>query len=417
MVEYRKDILPSGLTVVTERVPGIRSVTIGVWVKVGSRHEREGELGLAHFLEHMMFKGTKNRDARAIALSLESVGGHLDAFTSKEYSCYYSRVLDEFVPQAVDVLSDILINSVFEPDKIELEKQVVLEEIKSLNDTPDDLIHDLFTKTIWDGHPLGTPILGTDSTITKFNRDIISRFNRNMYTADRVVIAAAGNVSHDELLALVEKHFTFPEKGWTRNDAPPPNSEARESFTAMKISQTHICLGCPTFPFKHKDRYPLLALNAILGGGMSSRLFQIVREEKALAYNVYSYIDFLRDAGLFGVYLGVDPSHAQKAVDLVKEEILRLGRDGITREELDGVKSQLKGNLIIGLESTSNRMNRLAKLEIYLNEYNPLEKTIKEIDSIEADDIVRLAREIINPDRFSITLLGPDKNDFMNVRV
>lgn len=405
---YRKTVLESGLRVVTEHIPYVRSVSVGVWVTAGSRYEAPNNNGISHLLEHMVFKGTSNRTAEQIAQSLEAVGGQLNAFTSRELTCYYAHILDEYLLIAVDVLADILCNSIFDPGEIEKEKKVVIEEIKNLNDTPDDLIHDLFAKAVWEPHPLSRSILGTEENIKGFTRQDVVQYLEEQYRADRVVIAAAGNVNHDQLVGWVEDKFRFSEAqpdSLTQEGLPPISTKVE--VYSRDISQVHLCIGTRTFPFYDPRRYAMLALNTILGGGMSSRLFQNIREKTGIAYSIYSYVDFLRDTGIFGTYAGIDVSQFKKALRLILVEFQKLKSQPLTQEELFRVKSQLKGNLMLGLESTSNRMTRLAKTEIYLNRYFTLDETLAAVERVTEEEVLEVAKELLEPDRLNLTILGP----------
>ncbi len=404
---FQKTVLDNGIRIVTERLPSVRSVSIGFWLQVGSCNESEANNGISHFIEHMMFKGTKSRKAVEIATSLESVGGHLNAFTGKEITCYYAHILDEHLPIAVDILADILINSVFDPAEIEKEKRVITEELNALEETPEELIHDLFFSDLFPNHPLGRSIIGNRDNIKRFTREQLFEYVTENYTAERMVVAAAGNIDHDALVRLVAARFqSYPRT--ERADQPHPLAPVRgRNVVEDGAIQAHICLGTQAYPYRDRKKFSLLVLNTLLGSGMSSRLFQNVRETHGLAYSVYSYIDFFRDTGLFGVYVGTDQNKIDASVDLIQSELRQLGREPITQEELQRTKSQLKGNLMLGLESTSSRMNRLAKMEIYLNRYFTLDDTLGEIEKVSQEDVLAVARELFQEDRLFMTVLKP----------
>lgn len=409
--QYKKTVLENNLRVISERIDYVRSVSLGVWVTTGARNEKKEENGISHMIEHMVFKGTNKRTAKDIAKSLESVGGYLDAFTSKEETCYYARTLDEHLPIALDVISDIATNSTFSEKALEKEKKVVLEEIKGVEDTPDELIHDIFVQVIFDGHPLGQTILGSAQNCKRWNSEVLKNFWKNHYSYDSVIVVCAGNVEHERLVEGVKKAFVFPSKTNDKTVDILPKEVPRIKIRRKKISQTHISIGRRGIPYTHSDRYPLLVLNTVLGAGMSSHLFQSVREREGLAYTVFSYADMYKDSGIFGVYLGVDSSKVVEAIRLVMKEIEDLRKNGISDSELIDAKNQLKGNLMLGLESTSNRMMRIAKLEMYLGKYVSLDETTGEIDKITKEDVMRVAEEVVDPKKFSIVILGPLKEE------
>ena len=405
---YKKTVLKNGVRVVTERIDQVRSVSIGAWIDVGSRDEAPDEGGVSHFIEHMLFKGTKNRTARQIASSLESVGGALNAFTGREHTCYFARVLDEHLDKAIDVLSDILKNPLFNRSHLEKEREVILSEIKELEDSPADLAHDHLMSTVWKANPLGRPIIGTAESVLKLSRAKLLDFMKRNYTSSRVVIAASGNLRHDDLVGKTRRKFKF------NSDLPPaqkeclnPPAEPRRMVVKRKTAQAHISLGVPTFPYSDRRRYALLVLSNILGGGMSSRLFQSIREKLGLAYSVYSFIDFFEDAGIFGIYMGTHKNNAARVVELVLKEIRRFEKNGLSSTELSDAKHQLKGSLVLALENTSQRMNRLARSELFLRDYLELDGIIDSINRVRAKDLASLAAELLRPERLSVVALGP----------
>ena len=405
---YKKTILKNGIRVVTERIGYVRSVAIGVWIDVGSRDEGSDERGVSHLIEHMLFKGTKKRTAKEIASSLESVGGALNAFTGREQTCYFARVLDEHLKVAIDVLADILKNSLLNPSDLKREKTVILSEIKDLEDSPADLAHDLLMNNMWQGHPLGRSIMGDAESILGMTRNKLIDFIERNYVSPRVVIASSGNLSHQDLVKMIEEKFQF-----NQTDAIPQVSQStleadqKKAVVNRKTAQTHVSLGVPIFPYKDRRRYAALILTNILGGGMSSRLFQSIREKLGLAYNVYSFVDFFEDTGVFGIYLGTHKKNTVRAIDLILKELKRIKRDSLTRQELSHAKYQLNGNLMLSLENTSNRMSRLARHELLLNKYVDLDETINSINKVKGKEVIEVADELFNPDKLSAVILGP----------
>lgn len=412
---YRKTVLDNGLRVVTERIPQVRSISIGIWINVGSRDELPKHNGISHFIEHMCFKGTKKRTAKQIADALESVGGSMNAFTSREQTCYYAKVLDEHLPTAINVLADILNNSLMSPADVEKEKRIIAEEIKDVQDSPADLVHDLFAEQIWEGHPLGKPVMGRTDTISRLLRKDLVHYMRQHYQSPQVVVAASGNVSHRKLVHLVCRQLDFSSNGekHTPQRRVPPVRNVRKVM-ARKTSQTHVCIGMPTACFRDNSRFTLLLLNTILGGGMGSRLFQSVREQCGLAYTIYSFQEFYEDTGLLGIYLGSAHQRVTQAVELVLKELKKLKNEKLPRNQLDTAKSQLKGNLMLGLESTSNRMNRLARHELFLNKYVSLDETIREINKVRVHDVTDLAQQLFTETRLAAVILGPNNSSLIN---
>ncbi len=408
---YRKDTLSNGIRVVSETMPKSRALSIGVWVKVGSRHEPAEVGGVSHFIEHMFFKGTKKRTARDIATEIDSLGGEMNAFTSQETTTYYVKVLDEHLPAAVDILSDILIGSRFDPAEMEKERKVILEEIKMVEDTPDDHIHEIFTGSVWQGNPLGRPILGTKDTIKALkHRDILS-YIESYYSPREIIIAVAGNFEHGRLIELLNGSFGgLKRAGVPKTDTPPG---FRNAITVRKkqLEQVQLCLGCRGLSYAHDDRYTILALNTVLGNSMSSRLFQEVREQNALAYSIYSYVTAYRDAGLLTVYAGTDPANLQQALRLIMKEIRKLRDDGITAAEETRVKNQIKGNLVLSLESSNSHMSRLARQEIYFGKYFSVDDIIHAVDGVTAEGIQRVARQLFTRETIALSVLGPLSKD------
>ncbi|MBN1503875.1 MAG: insulinase family protein [Candidatus Eisenbacteria bacterium] len=404
---FHRDRLESGITILAEEVPGVRSAALGVWIGSGSRNEEPEQCGLSHFIEHMVFKGTETRSAFDIARSLEAVGGHLDAFSSKEYTCYYGRVLDEHLPLAVDVLSDIVCHSVFADKDIEREKKVVLDEIRALEDTPDDEIHDLFASVVWKGHSLGRSILGTRETVGAFTRDDVARYFRENYVAPSVIVSVAGSFDYQALLDLVARSFKLPAGPAPSQDSPVPAYARSVEVTERRLSQEYFCVGTRGVSYNHELRHALLVMNVAMGGGASSRLFQRVREEEGLAYSVFTYADFLRDSGIFGASAGVDPGSTRRALDVVLEEFEKAVESGLSEAEVLGAKEQLKGSLVLGLESMSNRMTRLARSEIYYGRYVPVDELVARIDAVSVQNAGRAAELMLDRRHLSVVALGP----------
>jgi len=404
----RKSFLPNGIRVLSQRVSYVKSVSLGVWVDVGSRDDPQVQAGISHFIEHMFFKGTKNRSEEEIAKSLESVGGQLNAFTSRENTCYVARVLDEDLPLALDVLSDLIQNSLFAPDQMERERKVILDEIKDMEDSPSDLVVDNFIKLLWNGHPMGEFILGNTESVSSLTREDLIGFVKANYTPGKIIVAAAGNLKHEDLIALVEESFHLPTSSSPSRGDPPVPSSKRLEVMERDTALTHMVIGIPAIAFSDQRRYPLLLLNYILGDGMSSRLFQTVRQKNGLAYSIYSFLDFFQDTGVFGIYLGTSHQKARAALRLVLSELHGLTSKGITDKEFAYAKSRLKGALVLSQESTTARMERLAHLEFFLGKYLPLSRTLKEIDEVDQEEVISVAREYISPSRFSLSILGPN---------
>ena len=405
---YRKTRLDSGLTIVTEAMPDRRSIAVGAWLRSGARDEPVERLGITHFLEHMMFKGTERRDAREIARALESVGGHLDAFTGREQVCYYARALSEHVPQAVDILADILCHSRFADVELEKEKSVVREEIFSCEDNPDDKVNDLHAEQVWGDHPLGRPILGLVKTVDALSRPVLSDYFRSRYRPESIVIAGTGALEHDRLVELVTHGFDLPAGDLLALSPPPlPFAASVHHEVRDDLQQLYLSLGSRGVAFTDEARYPLVALNTLLGGGMSSRLFQTVREEAGLAYSVYSVVDFHRDSGLLGIQMGVAPDRGRESLRLVRTELRRLRDEGPEAPEVEAAIAQLRGSVLMGQESISNRMYHLAHEEIYRGHYTSPEEQVAKITAVTSAQIHETARRFLDPANFALTALGP----------
>jgi predicted Zn-dependent peptidase len=394
------------LRVLTERMPHVRSVSVGVWLARGSRHEPVSLGGIAHFVEHMLFKGTATRSAEDIAQTIDSIGGQMDAFTSKEYAGYYLKVLDEHLPLAVDVLSDIVTRPAFATDDIEREKKVILEEIKMVEDTPDDLVHEIFTEHLWHGHPLGRPILGTPDTVSALDGPTIRRYFDGTYTAPHLIVAAVGNIEHDRVVELVSKAFVGISSSAAALSDRPPAVVPTVVVRNKDLEQSHVCLGTGAYPQDHRDRYASYVVNTCLGGSMSSRLFQNVREKRGLAYAVFSGLTAYRDTGAVTIYAGCANEAVGELIDVVMAELRRLKDDSLSPEELRRAKDHLKGNLMLGLESTSSRMSNLARQEMYFDQPYDLDETLRGVEAVTPEAVERVTGELFAGAGLSATVLG-----------
>ncbi|MGH7813079.1 MAG: M16 family metallopeptidase [Candidatus Binataceae bacterium] len=401
-----KTVIGNGVRVLTEAMPQVVSSSIGIWVENGSRYEEPAENGVSHFIEHLLFKGTKTRTAAQIAEEIDAVGGVLNAFTGKEYTCYYAKVLGKDLEMATDLLADIFLNSLFEPAEIDRERQVVLQEISQAEDTPDDFIHDLFALNFWKGHPLALPIFGSVETVNQIDRELLTTFMAERYRAGRVFIAAAGELDHGRLAAQCGRLFGGVAGDGKVEKISPPADRAAVVIEEKKLEQAHICIGGPAISSTHPLRYAAYILNAALGGGMSSRLFQEVREKRGRVYSIYSFVSSFIDSGYFGIYAGTNPEWVDEVLEVTIAEIKKLAREGLAPAELDRNKSQLKGNMLLGMESTDSRMNRLARNEIYFRRDVPLDELAAEIDSVTNDQIAQLAASWFRPAKMAMVLLG-----------
>lgn len=403
-----KDTLANGLTLLVETMPEVRSVSMGIWLRTGSRHEREEENGITHFLEHLVFKGTKNRTAEEIARAADSIGGHLDAFTAKECTAFSIKVLDEHLPRAMDILADLVKNPLFEPEHIVKESQVIQEEIKMVEDTPDDLVHEIFTQTYWRGHALGRPILGTRRTVRAFHRRQLQSYFHHNYTPRNMLIAAAGHVERARLLDLVGKEFGDLPAGSraAKGPAPVPHPHLKQR-RKKELEQVHICLGSPCYPQPHAKRFAAYILNTVLGGGMSSRLFQNIREKRGLVYAVFSGLNAYQDTGYLSVYAGTARENARQVIDLILQEFRQMKSTGISKQELQHAKDYLKGSLLLGLESSSSRMANLARQEMYFGRYISLDEIARSVDAVTTEQVQETASDFFAPGRLALTVLGP----------
>jgi predicted Zn-dependent peptidase len=405
---YHRTELPGGLVVLTEYMPGIRSAAIGVWVRAGSVHESPGEMGVSHLLEHMVFKGTTRRTPRELAIVLERLGGSLDAYTTREHTSYQARVLDTDIDIALDVLADLVIEPLLRPEDLELEREVVLEEILTVEDTPDDLVFDLHAALLWGLHPYGYSILGTRDTVTALSAEDLRRVHGERYRRGNLIVAAAGNLEHDRFVATVDRHFGAAIPGVPRENGREPAAPQPVRRDVQRASaQTHLVWGHSTFGHGDPRRYALVLLSNALGGGMSSRLFQRVREELGLAYAVYAFQSFYADAGVNGVYLGTRPEWAGRAEAAVAEELARAAEGGLTPEELADTKGQVRGQIVLSLESASARLHRLAGTELYGEPFRTLDEIAALVDAVTLDEVAALAAAYCPPDLQSVLRLGP----------
>ena len=402
----RRDVLANGVRFVTERMPHVRSVSIGVWLARGSRHEPPAQAGIAHFVEHMLFKGTARRSAEGIAQEVDSIGGQLDAFTSKEYAGYYMKVLDEHLPVAVDLLSDLVSHPTFEPADIEKEQKVVLEEIKMVEDTPDDLAHELFAEGFWPGHPLGRPILGLPATVSGLTQPALQRYFSETYVAPYLSVVAVGNLDHDQLLALLERALVDVPRDGANVVSGPPVVAQSTLIRLKELEQSHVCMGMAALPQNHPDRYVSYALNTVLGGSMSSRLFQNVREKRGLAYAVFSGLSAYHDTGALSIYAGCANDSVGELIDLVVAELRQLRDETVGEVELRRAKDHLKGSFMLNLESTSSRMSHLARQEIYRDSTDTLDEMLAAIERVTSADVERLASQLFSSGSLGVTVLG-----------
>lgn len=408
---FKKYTLNNGVRIVCEKIPYVRSLSIGIWVKTGSRNETRQNNGISHFIEHMLFKGTENRNAKEIAGSIDNIGGQLNAFTGKECTCFYAKTLDTHIELVVDVLSDMFFNSIFAKSDIDVEKRVIMEEIGMYEDSPEELVHDILSETVWDGNPIGFSILGAQGTLKTFNKETIQDYMAKNYTPQNTVISVAGNFDEDKLRSLLEKYF----EAWTsicnQDDSFQqvnfnPGIKTKEKDT----EQVHLCIGFNGIEHGNDKLYSLLAINNIFGGGMSSRLFQKIREKKGLVYSIYSYPSAYKEAGLFTIYAGMNPENLKTVAELVSNEIKQLKRKGILPYDLEKSKEQLKGNYILGLESTSSRMNSIGKSELMLGIIDTPEEVLSKINSINITTINEVIETIFNLDEVGVSIVGDTKS-------
>ena len=402
----RQTVLDNGFTVITERMDHVRSASVGIWVRSGSRHEAAPLNGISHFIEHTLFKGTRNRTSREIAVESDAIGGHVDAFTSREVASYYVKVLDEHLPRAFDLLSDLVTAPLFSPEELDRERNVVTEEIKMVEDTPDDLVHEVFVANFWPDHPLGRSILGTVDTLATFNQEKVTDYFSAVYAPRNLVVAGAGNLEHERFVEMVSRHLGGVKDRPVNLSAAAPSHATRRIVLDKDLEQAHLVLGtrCPSMT--SEDRYSVHVLNVILGGGMSSRLFQTIREDRGLAYAVYSGVNTYTDAGYLSVYAATSPEQVNDVIRLSVAEFDKIKTEAVTEAELQRAKDQLKVSIMLSLESTSARMSNLARQEIFFGRQSTLDEILERINRVTSDDVQRMADEIFGSRELAITAVG-----------
>src|ERR1700674_882194 len=410
--DHAKTVLPNGIRVLSERIPHVRSASVGLWVGVGSAHEEPAARGISHCIEHMLFKGTPTRDAQQIAELMDSVGGHLNAFTDKESTCYHARVVDVHAPLTMDVLADMFLHSNFDPAELRKEQQVILEEIRMYDDSPDEVSHDLFIRSVWAGSPLGEPTIGYEQTVRAITKESIVRYKASRYSPNAVVICAAGNVDHTAFAKQIETLFGGMRGGGPPEDPAKPEFQAVTVVQPKDCEQVYLLFGAEGFSARDDRRYAVSVLDTILGSGMASRLFHEIREKRGLAYSVYSSHTPYRTAGLFTISATTGPDNAAEVVTLVRNELARIVQDGALEAEAARAKEHLKGGLLLSLESTSTRMLRLGRSELSLGRYLAISEVIERVDAVTLDDVNNLARMLFAPGRTALTVVGPVSEDF-----
>jgi predicted Zn-dependent peptidase len=403
----RRQVLPNGLTILTEEMRHIRSVSLGIWIKTGSRHETAESNGISHFVEHMLFKGTQTRPAEQIAREVDSIGGNMDAFTAKECICFDVKVLDEHLPVAWDILSDLVLHPTFDQKELARERGVILEEIKMDEDNPDYLVHEIFTQNFWKDHPLGKPILGTKETVRRFEQPMLFDYYGRYFIPNNMILAVAGNMDHDRVVELVAQHFLSLPSGPNGFYQAAPKTQSRIIMRNKKaLEQVQLCIGVPSLSIGHEKRFASYILNTVLGGGMSSRLFQSVRERQGLAYAIYSELNPFRDTGCLSIYAGTSREAATKVVQSVVAEFRRLKQEAITPDELRRSKDQLKGNLMLSLESSTARMSNLARQEMYFDRFYSMDEIIDRVEGVTAEEVMQLAQSCFTTENIAVTVLG-----------
>nr|HID57714.1 insulinase family protein [Desulfobacterales bacterium] len=403
----KKTVLKNGMRIITEKIQHVRSISMGVWVNVGGRDEGPKENGISHFIEHMIFKGTRRRTAFQIAKEFDAIGGLSNAFTSKEFTCFHAKVMDSHFNIMVDLLADILLNSVFDPVEVEKERQVILQEIRLLEDTPDDYVHVLLGEAFWGDNPLGRSILGNLETISSFDSETIKNYFRRAYQPEHIVISAAGNLEHEYFLDVVSNAFQVSSDGFEFPDRIIPETQSRITIQRKDLEQVHICLGVKGVAATDPRRYACSLLNIVLGGGMSSRLFQEIREQRGLAYTINSFLSIYEDCGMLGIYMGTDTTHTEEAIDVIIKELKSVKERPVDESELSRAKEHLKGSLFLSLENTDTRMTRLAHNEFYYGRHIPIEEVVENIEKTTSDKILELAQELFSDENLSLVLLGP----------
>ncbi len=405
---YNKTVLDNGLTIISEKMDSYRSVSIGIWVAAGSRQETPEEAGLAHFIEHTTFKGTTTRNPQEIAREVESVGGILNAMTDKETCCFYCKILGTHLDRAVNLLSDIVLNSTYPADEMEKEKKVILEEISMYEDDPDEVSIDKLTEGLWPGSSLGRPTIGFRETVNSFNKEFVDAYRKRNYVFHNLIVSAAGDVDHQQLVDLVKTHFDhLPGSDHPIEIPPTPPSAYPEMYYEKPVEQIHFSMATDSYARDHRDRYALTVLSTILGGGMSSRLFQEIREKRGLVYGIGTFGQSYRDTGIFGIYGGTSPEYFKQVKDLIFVELAKVGNEAVPEQEFMEAREQIKGHLVLGLESTNSRMNRLAEQEIYYQTYLSIDDILTKIDSVTIEDVQRISKTLLQPERMAWSVVGP----------
>ncbi|MFA6308266.1 MAG: pitrilysin family protein [Clostridia bacterium] len=404
---YQRITLDNGIRMVCEKIPYMRSVSIGIWVANGSANENRENNGISHYIEHMLFKGTNKRSAKEIAESIDNIGGQINAFTGKDCTCYYTKTLDTHMDIAFDVLSDMFFNSKFDKKDMDLERNVIIEEISMYEDSPEELAHDMLSETVWNGNSLGYPILGDKKSLGSIDSEVIKDYIKKNYTQNHCVISVAGNYDIEKLTELVNRYFgSWEPKTKEKKESNPVSFISNKSVKEKDIEQIHLCMGFEGLESGNDDFYTLLTINNVLGGGMSSRLFQRIREQKGLVYSIYSFPSSYKSAGLFTIYAGMNPENLNRVTELISDEISKLIKTGISKDELEKSKEQLKGNYILGLESTSSRMNSIGKSELILNRIYTPQQVLKKIDKISIENVEKLVKKTFDTDKRSISVVG-----------
>ena len=399
--------LPNGLTIITEPMPHVRSVSLGIWIGTGARRETTEQNGISHFIEHMVFKGSENRDAEEIAKVIDCTGGHLDAYTAKELVSYNTKVIDDHLPLAFDVIADMLLRPLFRPEDIEKEKGVILEELKMEVDNPEYLVHETFFRTFWRNHPLGRSILGTKASISSFTQDVLRDYYADVYVPANIVVTAAGRISHERVARMVEDYFGQLPQGSPAPAEPEPSARVPHILKKKQsLEQVHLCMGVPAFPIAHPRRYAMYVLSTLLGGGMSSRLFQNVREKHGLAYSIFSELNLYRDTGCLAVYSGTSDVHVGKVIGMITDEFKRLVNEPVPDDELRRAKDHMKGSLALSLESTSARMSNLARQELFFGRFFSVDEMVEEIEKVTTEDLLDVARNLFAGRQAGVTVLG-----------
>jgi predicted Zn-dependent peptidase len=412
---YNKTVLKNGIRIISERMEHFRSVSLGIWVKAGSRDEVEKENGISHFIEHMIFKGTRTRTNPQIAKQLDAIGGFSNAFTGKEHTCFHSKVLDKHLPILIEILSDIFLNSLFNPKDMDRERQVILQEIDMLEDTPDEQIHVLFNRLFWMNHPLGMSILGTDETVSSIKKDTILNYIKRFYTPSRIILSAAGNIDHETLVAYLRPLFEPLESSNEDHPRRIPSINVGISCSHKDLEQVHICLGGKAPHLTSEFRFAGAILNTILGGNMSSRLFQEIREKRGLAYSVYSFFSAYVDTGLLGIYVGTDPLTVNRVLGLINTEMRKIQKGKISKSDLSAAKEHLTGGILLGAESVDARMMRLARNEYVLGRYMSYEELVTSLEKVSVDEVIAVARDAFQSERVSLATLGQARKEDMDL--